>query len=312
MMATQQKQDMTLLGPTFGNNSAFKTAAPFIRGGMAGMFATCCIQPIDMIKVRLQLAREGGAAGSTNPVTVARNMIRAEGFGALYNGLSAGLLRQATYTTARMGIFRTITEKIKDPETGSLSFAKRAGAGLTAGGLGSIIGNPCDLALVRMQSDSLLPIEKQRGYRNVGHALTDIVQKEGVLGLWRGCAPTVARAMALNVGMLATFDQAKEAFEDKLGKGKPATLSASAVAGFCASAASLPFDFVKTRMQKMTPLADGTMPYKSSIDCVMKVIKTEGPLAFYTGFPTFYVRIAPHAMITLLSVEFLTNVVGLR
>lgn len=63
------------------------------------MLATCCIQPIDMVKVRIQL----GATGS--PLTVATNIISKEGFGSLYKGLGAGLLRQATYTTARMGIF---------------------------------------------------------------------------------------------------------------------------------------------------------------------------------------------------------------
>eukprot|EP00955_Chlamydomonas_euryale_P111171 366045-Chlamydomonas_euryale.AAC.17 len=44
------------------------------------------------------------------------------------------------------------------------------------------------------------------------------------------------------------------------------------IAGFFASACSLPFDFVKTRMQKMQPMADGTMPYKNSLDCAMKTL----------------------------------------
>lgn len=33
---------------------------------------------------------------------VAQNLIKAQGVGSLYKGLSAGLLRQATYTTARL------------------------------------------------------------------------------------------------------------------------------------------------------------------------------------------------------------------
>lgn len=45
------------------------------------------------------------------------------------------------------------------------------------------------------------------------------------------------------------------------------------IAGFFASAASLPFDFVKTRLQKMTPNPDGTMPYKGSLDCALKTLK---------------------------------------
>ena len=48
-----------------------------------------------MVKVRLQL----GATGS--PLAIAGRIISEEGVGALYKGLSAGLVRQATYTTAR-------------------------------------------------------------------------------------------------------------------------------------------------------------------------------------------------------------------
>ena len=41
----------------------------------------------------------GGAKPST--LSVISGVIRNEGIGTLYNGLSAGLLRQATYTTTR-------------------------------------------------------------------------------------------------------------------------------------------------------------------------------------------------------------------
>jgi solute carrier family 25 oxoglutarate transporter 11 len=75
---------------------------------------------------------------------------------------------------------------------------------------------------------------------------------------------------------------------------------ASAIAGFFASACSLPFDYVKTQMQKMKALPDGTMPYSSAMDCAAKTLKEGGPLKFYTGFPTYFVRIAPHAMVRLL------------
>jgi solute carrier family 25 (mitochondrial oxoglutarate transporter), member 11 len=43
-------------------------------------------------------------------VAVAANIIRTEGFGYLYKGLSAGLLRQATYTTARLGIYNSLSD----------------------------------------------------------------------------------------------------------------------------------------------------------------------------------------------------------
>ena len=60
-----------------------------------------------------------------------------------------------------------------------------------------------------MQSDSTLPMDKRRNYKGVGDALTRIVKEEGVGGLFKGAGPTVVRAMALNMGMLASNDQVR-------------------------------------------------------------------------------------------------------
>lgn len=72
---------------------------------------------------------------------------------------------------------------------------------------------------------------------------------------------------------------------------------ASTVSGFFASACSLPFDYVKTQIQKMQPDAEGKYPYAGSFDCAVKTLKSGGPLKFYTGFPVYCVRIAPHVMV---------------
>ena len=64
------------------------------------------------------------------------------------------------------------------------------------------------------------------------------------------------------------FLQAKEMLE-KAGfekGGQTVVLGGATIAGFFAAACSLPFDFVKTRIQKMEPLSDGTMPYKVRLE----------------------------------------------
>ena len=86
---------------------------------------------------------------------------------------------------------------------------QKAGAGLAAGGLGALVGSPADLSLIRMQADSTLPEAQRRHYKGVGDALTRIVKDEGAIGLFRGAGPTVTRAMALNMGMLASNDQVR-------------------------------------------------------------------------------------------------------
>ena len=298
-IADSAKADTMAAKNDFLHTPFMKAALPFINGGTAGMVATTAIQPIDMIKVRLQLAGEGVKSGpKPTPLSVTREIIAAGKVMDLYTGLSAGLLRQAVYTTARLGFFDTFMKRLTvraKAKGNNIGFAERAAAGLSAGGLAAMIGNPADLALIRMQSDGLKPVADRKNYKSVIDALRDIAKSEGIGRLWAGAAPTVVRAMALNFGQLAFFSEAKQQLKDTSLSSRTQTLTASAVAGFFASFFSLPFDFVKTRLQKQSKGPDGTLPYKSMADCFRKVAKEEGLLRFYRGFSTYYVRIAPHA-----------------
>ncbi|EME89367.1 uncharacterized protein MYCFIDRAFT_210069 [Pseudocercospora fijiensis CIRAD86] len=293
----------------FLHSPLMRVALPFINGGAAGMVATSVIQPIDMIKVRLQLAGEGVKTGpKPTPMSVTRELVAAGKVMDLYTGLSAGLLRQAVYTTARLGFFDTFMKALsaRAEEQGTkIGFKERAAAGLSAGGLAAFVGNPADLALIRMQSDGLKPKADRANYKGVGDALMRISKNEGVARLWAGASPTVVRAMALNFGQLAFFSEAKSQLKDSSMGPRAQTLTASAIAGFFASFFSLPFDFVKTRLQKQSRGPDGKLPYNGFLDCFQKVIREEGPLRFYRGFSTYYVRIAPHAMITLIVADYL-------
>ena len=278
-----------------------KGALPFINGGLSGMFATACIQPVDMIKVRLQLAGEGVKTGPKPTVMgVTREVIAQGKVMDLYTGLSAGLLRQAVYTTARLGFFDTFQNMLQaraDEQGRKVTFAERGAAGLTAGGLAAMIGNPADLALIRMQSDGLKPKDQRANYRSVFDALKRIAGGEGVAALWSGAYPTVIRAMALNFGQLTFFAESKTQLKQRFPDMSEGTnrFGASAIAGFFASFFSLPFDFLKTRLQKQQKGPDGKLPYSGFLDAARKVIKNEGPMRFYRGFGTYYVRIAPHA-----------------
>ena len=254
------------------------------------MFATCCIQPIDMIKVRLQLAGEGSKGGpKPTPISVTREVIASGRVLDLYTGLSAGLLRQATYTTARLGFFDTFMNSFTaraEAKERKVTFYERAGSGLAAGGIAAFFANPADLALIRMQSDGLKPKAERANYKSVVDALGRIAKSEGIGAWWSGCYPTVVRAMALNFGQLAFFSEAKSQLQNTNMSPRTQTLTASAVAGFFASFFSLPFDFVKTRLQKQQARPDGTYPYKGMVDCFTKVAKDEGMLRFYRGFST--------------------------
>lgn len=223
-------------------------------------------------------------------------------------------MRQALYTTTRLGIYFSLSDYLKYTVNGgeNMTGFQKVYSSLIAGGIGSLVGTPADLILVRMQSDATLPVEKRRNYKNFVDASRRIVSEESFLSLWKGCSPTVVRAMSLNLGMLASYDEAKERLEKILGADSKKTtyILASSISGAIASAMSLPFDNVKTKMQKMTPLPDGTMPYKSLIDCAIKTAGSQGIFAFWAGLPTYIVRIVPHVMI--VSLDSLTKVIDLH
>jgi solute carrier family 25 (mitochondrial dicarboxylate transporter), member 10 len=60
--------------------------------------AACFTHPLDLLKVRLQTSRQRASVIQTFV-----GVIRQEGILGLYNGISASLLRQLTYSTVRFG-----------------------------------------------------------------------------------------------------------------------------------------------------------------------------------------------------------------
>jgi solute carrier family 25 oxoglutarate transporter 11 len=292
---------------------AWKALYPFVIGGTAATSATCIIQPIDMVKVRFQLQGEGGAGGSTNPIKMLGTIIKTEGVGALYTGLSAGIVRQLTYGMSRLGIFQTLSDRLK-LEDGSLPFERKLGASLCAGGLGALIGTPADAALVRMQADTVLPAEQRRNYKHAGDALMKMMKNEGITGFFSGATPTILRGLSINVGMLTTYDAYKDFVGEKTGDPTSQTtrFAAGALSGWTAATVSLPFDFIKTRLQKQQKLPDGTYPMKGVIDCATQVVRKEGPLAFYAGYATYCFRITPHIMLTWVFLDTLKDIGWLK
>jgi len=54
-------------------------------------------------------------------------------------------------------------------------------SGMASGGIAVCIGTPFDVALVRMQADSMKPVEARRKYRHAIDAITRIAREEGIV-----------------------------------------------------------------------------------------------------------------------------------
>ncbi|XP_010448546.1 PREDICTED: mitochondrial uncoupling protein 4-like [Camelina sativa] len=307
------------------------SAKSFVEGGIASVIAGCSTHPLDLIKVRLQLHGEAPtsttvtllrpalafpnsspaaflAAETTTtssvpkigPISLGINIVKSEGAAALFSGVSATLLRQTLYSTTRMGLYEVLKTKWSDPESGKLSLSRKIGAGLVAGGIGAAVGNPADVAMVRMQADGRLPLAQRRNYAGVGDAIKSMVKGEGVTSLWRGSALTINRAMIVTAAQLASYDQFKEGIlesgviEDGLGT----HVVASFAAGFVASVASNPVDVIKTRVMNMKVGA-----YEGALDCAVKTVRAEGAMALYKGFVPTVCRQGPFTVVLFVTLE---------
>ena len=76
------------------------------------MGATVFVQPLDLVKNRMQGIKVMKGEKRPTSASVLLGVVKNEGVRTLYNGLSAGLLRQATYTTTRLGIYTFLFERL--------------------------------------------------------------------------------------------------------------------------------------------------------------------------------------------------------
>ncbi|OPJ79546.1 hypothetical protein AV530_008833 [Patagioenas fasciata monilis] len=114
-------------------------------GGLASCGAACCTHPLDLLKVHLQTQQEA----KMRMMGMAMHVIRTDGFLALYNGLSASLCRQMTYSLTRFGIYETAKNHLDQGSKGPPPFYQKVLLGAVGGFTGGLVGTPADMVNVR-------------------------------------------------------------------------------------------------------------------------------------------------------------------
>ncbi|KAI9009218.1 mitochondrial carrier [Hyaloraphidium curvatum] len=276
--------------------AATQKEPPWWAGGMASVLATCVSHPFDLLKVRAQTSVGAGSSYGS----VVRSIVRQDGILGLYAGLSASVLRQLTYGTTRFAVYDWLKKELKgrdrlNPVTSTIAAA-------LAGSAGGVVGNPADLANVRMQNDGKLPPELRRNYKNALDAVYRIAKDEGFGGLFRGLSAHVARSAIVTVSQLVSYDYAKQLFVGSVGlrDGDVSThIASSLVAGLVATTAANPVDVIKSRvMASKTP-----GEYGGVVSAFGRILRTEGPSAFFKGWLSAYIRMGPHLVLIFVFYE---------
>jgi solute carrier family 25 oxoglutarate transporter 11 len=128
---------------------------PFGIGGVSGAFATLVIQPIDTLKVLVQVISEKMGRTKTKAVTIFNivSKIKLEyGLSSLYRGLDSALFRQLFYASARVGAYDGLMLALKNKKQRKANTVEIAVISLVSGAFGAFIGNPFEVALIRKQA----------------------------------------------------------------------------------------------------------------------------------------------------------------
>eukprot|EP00747_Dinoflagellata_sp_TGD_P029395 gnl/TRDRNA2_/TRDRNA2_133888_c0_seq1.p1 gnl/TRDRNA2_/TRDRNA2_133888_c0~~gnl/TRDRNA2_/TRDRNA2_133888_c0_seq1.p1 ORF type:complete len:317 (-),score=39.37 gnl/TRDRNA2_/TRDRNA2_133888_c0_seq1:284-1126(-) len=271
------------------------------------MWAVCFTHPADVMKVRLQLTGECNAnkrsLTAKDFLRIGRKLALEEGVkSGLYAGITASWLRQAIFSSLRHGLYGVAERSWRQRNNGQISLPTRLTCAILSGCTASVIANPTDVTLIRMQSDGFWPEPQRRGYRHVFDGIYRIVRDEGVASLWRGCGPTVTRAALVTGSQITTYDEVKAAmlrlgYPDAFQVHLCSAISSATVACIVTS----PVDVVKTRIMNMQ--RDHGISYKGPLDVVWKTLKTEGPLAFYKGLSATFLRLWPHTLLLWMAQE---------
>ncbi len=231
------------------------------------------------------------------------HVFKNQGFFGLYNGLSAALLRQLTYSTVRFGVYEDLKARFRAAPSpsnprGQASLPQLILMSGTAGFLGGIAGNPGDVLNVRMQSDSAKPPEKRWNYRHALHGLIRMIREEGPASLTRGIWPNSARALLMTSSQLASYDTFKQTMTQRFGM--PDNIGthfiSSLAAGFVATTICSPVDVVKTRIMS----AGGKI---GILSLLKETTRQEGLIWMFRGWVPSFMRLGPQTIATMIFFE---------
>lgn len=232
--------------------------------GLSNCCAAMVTQPIDLLKTRLQiqgeLAKAGGQASLTRTLTT---ITQQEGLRGFYRGLSASLLREASYSALRLGLYEPVKHAIspafsssqiasssQPPRSASL-FEKILAGGIS-GCIGAALANPADLLKVRLQAAMASSLRGQ-GTPSVSllSSFSTIVQKEGgIPALWQGVGANVQRAALLTAAQVGSYDEIKATVKSVAGmeEGLSLHIACSLAASVICALVTSPVDLAKTRL----------------------------------------------------------------
>ncbi|KDO34941.1 hypothetical protein SPRG_01003 [Saprolegnia parasitica CBS 223.65] len=256
-------------------------------GGMAGVISKSVVAPFERVKIVCQTG-----ASNQGMVATTRLIFQTEGFLGFWRGNFAACVRILPHKAILFGwsdIYRSIlsTQTIMPIAPSQVGFFAGGWAGMTA----CILTYPLDFIRTRLSGT----IESLPRHSGMLSAFVIIVKEEGVRALFRGMGPTLLGSVPYEGIKFGSYDLLRSFLPE--GIDPKADFAGKMIcgggAGMIATLLTYPNDTVRRRMQ-MQGIGGNPRLYRHTLDCYIKLAKSEGIKSYYRGLTPTLVRAMPN------------------
>uniref|UniRef100_A0A673CTX2 Calcium-binding mitochondrial carrier protein Aralar1-like n=1 Tax=Sphaeramia orbicularis TaxID=375764 RepID=A0A673CTX2_9TELE len=188
--------------------------AEILAGGCAGGSQVIFTNPLEIVKIRLQVAGEI----TTGPRVSALSVVRDLGFFGLYKGAKACFLRDIPFSAIYFPVYAHTKAQFAD-EHGRLGALQLLTAGAIAGIPAASLVTPADVVKTRLQ---VAARAGQTTYSGVIDCFRKIMREEGFRALWKGAGARMCRSSPQFGVTLVTYELLQRWFYIDFGGHRPA------------------------------------------------------------------------------------------
>ena len=175
---------------------AIPVNAEILAGGSAGACQVIFTNPLEIVKIRLQIqgeamkaaVREGEDFTKRSALWIVRNL----GLKGLYKGASACLLRDVPFSAIYFPTYSHLKKDLfGESPTKKLGILQLLTSGAIAGMPAAYLTTPCDVIKTRLQ------VEARKGdttYNNIADCARKVMREEGFKAFWKGGPARVIRS----------------------------------------------------------------------------------------------------------------------
>ena len=261
-----------------------------MSGCCAGSAAAAALQPLDVLKTRLQGAAAGlgGAPRALGARSVLLRVVSEGGPAGLWRGVHAGVLRVGLGVGVHMTLLEALKRRLRGPDGELGPQAAFCAAGLSRAAATTLLC-PVTVVKTRMEFGSLPP-----GLNPV-QAMARVGRSEGPLALYRGLGASILSSAPFSALYYLFYTRLQRRLGE-VAPGSPAAVNfaSGVIAAAGATVLTQPIDFLRTKAQLSTARVGGGAGLLKELGSIA------GSAAFSGTSPRFFKRVLQTALVWTL------------